>query len=70
MSIDLEGRAGLVTRAAGGIGRASAIAFGRAGASVIVADLESAREGPRRDRRSRRSPRPLSRSCQVGDDFP
>jgi NAD(P)-dependent dehydrogenase (short-subunit alcohol dehydrogenase family) len=40
MSIDLERRTGLVTGAAGGIGRASAVAFGRAGVSVIVADLE------------------------------
>jgi NAD(P)-dependent dehydrogenase (short-subunit alcohol dehydrogenase family) len=41
----MEGRAGLVTGAAGGIGRASAVALGRAGASVVIADLESEREG-------------------------
>jgi NAD(P)-dependent dehydrogenase (short-subunit alcohol dehydrogenase family) len=38
-------RAGLVTGAAGGIGRASAIAFGATGASVVVSDLESQRAG-------------------------
>ncbi len=38
-------RAGLVTGAASGIGRASAIAFAAAGASVVVSDLESQREG-------------------------
>jgi NAD(P)-dependent dehydrogenase (short-subunit alcohol dehydrogenase family) len=41
----MEGRAGLVTGAAGGIGRASAVALGRAGASVVIADLDSEREG-------------------------
>jgi NAD(P)-dependent dehydrogenase (short-subunit alcohol dehydrogenase family) len=38
-------RAGLVTGAASGIGRASAVAFARAGASVVVSDLESQRAG-------------------------
>jgi NAD(P)-dependent dehydrogenase (short-subunit alcohol dehydrogenase family) len=41
----MEGRAGLVTGAASGIGRACAIRFAAEGASVLVADLESAREG-------------------------
>jgi len=36
-----SGKAGFVTGAAGGIGRASAIAFARDGASVIVADIEA-----------------------------
>lgn len=40
---EFEGKAGLVTGAAGGIGRATAIAFGREGASVVVADLEQMR---------------------------
>ncbi len=39
---EFEGKAGIVTGAAGGIGRATAIAFGREGASVVVADLEQA----------------------------
>lgn len=38
-----SGKAGFVTGAAGGIGRASAIAFAREGANVIVADLEASR---------------------------
>jgi len=38
-----SGKAGFVTGAAGGIGRASAIAFARDGASVIVADIEASR---------------------------
>jgi NAD(P)-dependent dehydrogenase (short-subunit alcohol dehydrogenase family) len=40
----MQGRAGLVTGAAGGIGRASAIGFAAAGASVVVSDLESRRD--------------------------
>src|SRR4051812_19900643 len=39
-----DGKAGLVTGAAGGIGRASAIAFAAEGGSVIVSDLESSRQ--------------------------
>lgn len=42
----LEGKAGLVTGAAGGIGRAVAIELAREGAAgVVVSDLEQAREG-------------------------
>ncbi len=44
----MSARAGLVTGAASGIGRACAIRFAREGASVIVADLESARAGGER----------------------
>jgi NAD(P)-dependent dehydrogenase (short-subunit alcohol dehydrogenase family) len=40
----MQGKAGLVTGAASGIGRACAIRFGREGAAVLVADLESSRE--------------------------
>jgi len=36
----MDGKAGLVTGAAGGIGRATAVAFAREGAAVVVADLE------------------------------
>jgi NAD(P)-dependent dehydrogenase (short-subunit alcohol dehydrogenase family) len=45
MAAAMEGRAGLVTGAASGIGRACAIRLGREGAAVIVADLESSRTG-------------------------
>ena len=41
----MSGKAGLVTGAASGIGRACAVRFGQEGASVVVADLESARDG-------------------------
>src|SRR4051794_41756206 len=41
----MEGRAGLVTGAASGIGRACAIRFAAEGAKVVVADLERARAG-------------------------
>jgi len=41
----MAGKAGLVTGAASGIGRACAVRFAAEGAAVIVADLESARPG-------------------------
>jgi NAD(P)-dependent dehydrogenase (short-subunit alcohol dehydrogenase family) len=41
----MEGKAGLVTGAASGIGRACAVRFAQEGAAVMVADLESARGG-------------------------
>ncbi|MFD7008022.1 SDR family NAD(P)-dependent oxidoreductase [Rhodococcus jostii] len=41
----LEGRCGLVTGAAGGIGRGIALVLAAEGASVVVSDLEAAREG-------------------------
>jgi len=40
----VEGKTGLVTGAAGGIGRATALAFAREGATVVVSDLEPRRE--------------------------
>ena len=45
MSGSMNGKAGLVTGAASGIGRACAIRFAAEGASVVVADLPTAREG-------------------------
>lgn len=44
----MAGKAGLVTGGASGIGRACAVRFALEGASVIVADLDSAREGGER----------------------
>ena len=41
----MQGKAGLVTGAASGIGRACAIRFAQEGAAVVVADLERARDG-------------------------
>jgi NAD(P)-dependent dehydrogenase (short-subunit alcohol dehydrogenase family) len=41
----MSGKAGLVTGAASGIGRACAVRFAEEGAAVVVADLTSAREG-------------------------
>jgi NAD(P)-dependent dehydrogenase (short-subunit alcohol dehydrogenase family) len=41
----MEGKAGLVTGAASGIGRACAIRFALEGAAVVVADLETSRAG-------------------------
>jgi NAD(P)-dependent dehydrogenase (short-subunit alcohol dehydrogenase family) len=40
MSKQFEGKSVIVTGAAGGIGRASAIAFAREGAGIVVADLD------------------------------
>jgi NAD(P)-dependent dehydrogenase (short-subunit alcohol dehydrogenase family) len=41
----MDGKVGLVTGAASGIGRACAVRFAAEGATVVVADLESARPG-------------------------
>lgn len=41
----VEGKAGLVTGAASGIGRSAAIIYAREGGSVVVSDLESCRAG-------------------------
>jgi NAD(P)-dependent dehydrogenase (short-subunit alcohol dehydrogenase family) len=41
----MEGKAGLVTGAASGIGRACALRFASEGAAVVVADLASAQDG-------------------------
>jgi NAD(P)-dependent dehydrogenase (short-subunit alcohol dehydrogenase family) len=41
----MRGKAGLVTGAASGIGRACAVRFAAEGAAVVVADLASARDG-------------------------
>ena len=43
MALLMEGKAGLVTGAAGGIGRATALVFAREGAAVAVNDLEQRR---------------------------
>ena len=45
MAASMQGKAGLVTGAASGIGRACAIRFAQEGAAVVVSDLESSRAG-------------------------
>ncbi len=45
MSGIVAGRSGIVTGAAGGIGRASAVRFAQEGAAVVVNDVEAQREG-------------------------
>jgi 3-oxoacyl-[acyl-carrier protein] reductase len=40
--VDVRGKVAVVTGAGSGIGRASALAFARAGASVVVADIDEA----------------------------
>ena len=40
MAADMSGRAALITGAASGIGRASALAFAAAGASVALVDID------------------------------
>lgn len=43
MKYDFEGKVALVTGAASGIGRATAVAFAASGAAVVVADVDSVR---------------------------
>ncbi|MDO8213145.1 SDR family NAD(P)-dependent oxidoreductase [Conexibacter sp. CPCC 206217] len=47
MSSKMKGKAGLVTGAASGIGRACAVALAAEGAHVVIADLASAQDGAR-----------------------
>ncbi|MGA1568208.1 MAG: SDR family NAD(P)-dependent oxidoreductase, partial [Ilumatobacteraceae bacterium] len=41
MSVDFTGEVALVTGAAGGMGRAIAVAFARAGANVVMGDIDA-----------------------------
>ena len=58
----LDGRVAIVTGGSSGIGRGIALAFGRAGASVTVADLQ---EEPRRGRYHETEPRPPTGSTAT-----
>ena len=56
MATLMEGKAGLVTAAGSGIGRASAIALAKAGAKVMVSDVseENWERNRKTDNRGRR----------------
>lgn len=45
MNFDFKGKVAIVTGASGGIGRASALAFGQSGASVVVSDVKDGKGG-------------------------
>jgi NAD(P)-dependent dehydrogenase (short-subunit alcohol dehydrogenase family) len=67
VSYDLEGRIGVVTGAAQGIGQAVAVAMADAGADVALIDLDEARLEDTRTLVTAAGRRALAVGCDVGD---
>lgn len=63
----LQGRVALVTGGGGGIGRASALAFARSGASVVVSDVDDGQGGETVDLIRSRGGAAIYSRCDVSD---
>ncbi|EQB08119.1 short-chain dehydrogenase [Sphingobium quisquiliarum P25] len=63
----LQGKVALVTGAAGGIGRAAALAFARSGASVLVSDVNEAGGSETVDLIERQGGKAAFQRCDVSD---
>jgi NAD(P)-dependent dehydrogenase (short-subunit alcohol dehydrogenase family) len=67
MLYEMEGKLALVTGAAGGIGRATALAFAASGASVLVADVNTDRGHETVSLIAAQGGKALFQSCDVSD---
>jgi NAD(P)-dependent dehydrogenase (short-subunit alcohol dehydrogenase family) len=67
MLYEMEGKLALVTGAAGGIGRATALAFAASGASVLVADVNTDRGHETVNLIAAQGGKALFQSCDVSD---
>jgi meso-butanediol dehydrogenase/(S,S)-butanediol dehydrogenase/diacetyl reductase len=64
-----EGKTIIVTGGAGGIGRATAIAFAKEGGHAVIADLDQdGAEAVAKSIRDKKAPEPLSVKCDVSDE--
>ena len=64
-----ESKVVIVTGGAGGIGRATADAFAKEGAHVVIADLDGGRaEDTAKSIRDGGAPEPLAAQCDVSDE--
>ncbi|MEV5521978.1 glucose 1-dehydrogenase [Streptomyces pseudogriseolus] len=68
MNTSFDGKTALVTGAGSGIGRATAQAYARAGASVVLADLDEAAAQAAADELTSQGHRAIAVRCDVSDE--
>ena len=69
ITLDLTGKVALVTGAASGIGRATALAFAQAGASVVLADFNETAVKAAAEELAGKGYKTLAVVCDVSDDM-